>query len=192
MTMDDQSGPVPTGHGTIELTRAQNGYQDVLRRYTVLVDEAPVGRIRRGRTLRLTVPAGTHQLRLKIDWCTSAVRTAEVRAGAPSHFVCAPGAEQSAIAAVTSGASDYIALWPVPEAPAVPVSTRMDASTRFNLVLAFMFFGGGLTVIAAWIWQLTGLASGADQVVFGVGLVVTLASMAVVSVAGRRRRRSGR
>jgi hypothetical protein len=107
MTTGDGSDAVPVGHGTIELTRVQEGYKDSLRGYTVLVDEGPVGTIRRGQTLRLPVPAGTHRLRLRIDWCSSAVGTVEVQPGAPSYFVCSPGSEASALAAISAGANGY-------------------------------------------------------------------------------------
>lgn len=73
--MDSENDPVPASdsrgitpvaavQGTVTLTRVQDGFQDFLRSYTVLIDEVPAGRIRRGQTLHLNVPAGTHQMRL--------------------------------------------------------------------------------------------------------------------------------
>ncbi|WP_328752788.1 hypothetical protein OHT57_45145 [Streptomyces sp. NBC_00285] len=174
--------------GTIELTRVQDGYRDFLRSYAVLIDEVPVGKIRRGQTLHLEVPASSHQLRLTIAWCSSASMTADVEAGTPTCFVCAPGNQPSAITAVTAGANDYIALWRTPEAAAAPAGTRIDGLTRFRLGIAFAFFGGAVTLIGAGIWHLTGAAPGADNLVTGVGLAVTVASMVAFRISRRRRR----
>lgn len=131
MQIDSESDPVPgphskeippvvAGQGAIELTRVQDGYQDFLRSYTVLIDEVPAGKIRRGQTLHLMVPAGTHQLRLTIAWCSSLSVTADIDAGTLTYFVCAPGSQPSAITAVTAGANDYIAVWRTPEAAGIP------------------------------------------------------------------------
>ncbi|WP_329116649.1 hypothetical protein [Streptomyces sp. NBC_01465] len=125
MQTDDENDPVPAGQGTIELTRVPDGYRDFLRSYTVLVDEVPAGRIRRGQTLNLQVPAGTHQLRLTIAWCSSPAMTVDIDAGTPAYFACAPGDQPSAITAVTSGANDYISLWRTAEAAALPARTRI-------------------------------------------------------------------
>jgi len=106
----------PIECGTIQLSRVQGGYRDMLRRYTVLVDDAPAGRIGRGQTLRLDVPPGAHRLQLKISWCTSPSLTAEVESGKSVYFTCSPGGDASdALAAVTVNAGSYIALWQTPD-----------------------------------------------------------------------------
>ncbi|MFI5681944.1 hypothetical protein [Streptomyces cellulosae] len=174
--------------GTIALTRAQDGFQDFLRSYTVLIDEVPAGKIRRGQTLHLKVPAGTHQMRLTIAWCSSPSMTADIEAGTSTYFVCAPGNQPSATTAVTTGANDYIALWRTPEAAAIPAGTRTDALTRSRLGIAFAFFGGAVTLIGAGIWHLSGAAPGADNLVTGVGLAVTVASMFAFRISRRRHR----
>jgi hypothetical protein len=179
---------VAADQGTIELTRAQDGYQDFLRSYTVLIDEVPVGKVRRGQTLHLKVPAGTHHLRLAIAWCSSPSMTADVHAGTATYFVCAPGNQPSAITAVTAGANDYIALWRTPEAAAIPGRTHTDTLARFRLSIAFAFFGGALTLMGAGIWHLTGVAPGANNLVTGVGLAITVASMLAFRISRRRRR----
>lgn len=198
MQIDNENDPVPARdnkgippaaavQGTIELTRVQDGYQDFLRSYTVLIDEVPAGKIRRGQTLHLKVPAGTHQMRLTIAWCSSPSVTADIDTGTPTYFVCAPGNQPSAITAVTAGANDYITLWRT-EAAAVPDGTRIDALIRFRLGIAFAFFGGAVTLIGAGIWHLTGAAPGADNLVTGVGLAVTVASMLAFRISRRRHR----
>ncbi|MFI8074302.1 hypothetical protein ACIF85_36825 [Streptomyces sp. NPDC086033] len=174
--------------GTITLTRVQDGFQDFLRSYTVLIDEVPAGKVRRGQTLHLNVPAGTHQMRLTIAWCSSPSLTADIEAGTSTSFVCGPGNQLSANTAVTAGANDYIALWRSPEAAAIPGGTRTDSLTRSRLAIAFTFFGGAVTLIGAGIWHLTGAAPGADNLVTGVGLAVTVASMFAFR---RSRRRHG-
>ncbi|MHA6765718.1 hypothetical protein [Streptacidiphilus sp. PAMC 29251] len=176
------------GQGTIELTRVQDGYQDFLRSYTVLIDEVPAGKIRRGQTLHLKVPAGTHELRLTIAWCSSPLMTADIDADTLTYFVCAPGNQPSAITAVTAGANDYIALWRTPETAAIPARTRIDPLTRFRLGIAFAFFGGALTLIGAGIWHLTGAAPGADNLVTGTSLALTVASMLAFRISRRRHR----
>jgi hypothetical protein len=179
--------PVAAVHGTIELARVRDGFQDFLRSYTVLIDEVPEGKIRRGQTLHLKVPAGTHQMRLTIAWCSSPSLTADVIAGTSTYFVCAPGSQPSADTAVTAGANDYIALWRTQEAAAIPAGTRADGLTRFRLGIAFAFFGGAMTLIGAGLWHLTG-APAADNLVTGVGLAVTVASMVAFRISRRRRR----
>jgi hypothetical protein len=197
--MDNENDPVPASdskgnppvaavQGTIELTRVQDGFQDFLRSYTVLIDEVPAGKIRRGQTLHLKVPAGTHRMRLAIAWCSSPSLTADVEAGTSTYFVCAPGSQPSAHNAVTAGANDYIALWRTQEAAAVPAGARTDGLTRFRLGIAFAFFGGAMTLIGAGLWHLTGAAPGADDLVTGVGLAVTVASMFAFRISRRRHR----
>jgi hypothetical protein len=48
-----------------------SGYADLLRAYQVIVDGREVGEVRDGETKEFPVAGGTHQLRLKIDWCGS-------------------------------------------------------------------------------------------------------------------------
>lgn len=172
-------------HGAIVLSRAPDGYRDALRRYTVLIDDIQVGRIGRGRTLRFDVPAGVHRLQLKISWCSSAPLVVPVEAGGTASFLCAPGGEPSeGLTSVTSGAGDYITLTPTAE-PTAMVRTPPDRGTRFRPVTAYGVLGGGLTLVGAWIWHVTGVASQAADVAVGLGLVVTLAS-ALAFRFGRR------
>lgn len=52
------------------LTRVRQ-FRDMLRSYEVLVDDQPVGSIRRNQTLEIPVSPGTHTICLEIDWCSS-------------------------------------------------------------------------------------------------------------------------
>jgi hypothetical protein len=46
---------------------------DALRRYTVVLDGRPVGRLRRGESMTVETNAGHHEVHLKIDWVRSPV-----------------------------------------------------------------------------------------------------------------------
>jgi hypothetical protein len=89
-------------------------------------------------------------------------------------FVCAPGGDASEVRnAITVSDGEYITLWQVPE-PLVMTETPVDRGTRLLLGVGLGFFGGGLTLIGAWVWHYTGGASAADNMVIGVSLAVTI------------------
>ncbi|MER6291155.1 hypothetical protein [Streptomyces sviceus] len=190
---DDGGGPsavaAPLGHGIIVLSRLRGSYRDALRRYAVLLDDAQVGSIGRGQTLRFEVPSGAHQLQLKIDWCSSQPLTALVEPGKTVCFICSPGGDASeGLTAVSANRGDYITLQQTPE-PVVIAKTPLDRGTRLLVGAAIGFLGGGITLIGALIWHFTGVALGADNAVAGVSLAVTLASMIVFRLGRRRRAR---
>ncbi|MET7988425.1 MULTISPECIES: hypothetical protein [unclassified Streptomyces] len=188
---DAESGPSADspGHGTIVLSRVRGSYRDALRGYAVLIDDAQVGSIRRGQTLRFELPPGTHQLQLKIDWCTSRPLTVLSEEGRTVYFACSPGGDASeALNAVSAGSGAYITLRQTPE-PIVMAKTPVDRDTRLLLGTACGFFTGGVTLIGALIWHCTGLAPKADNAVAGASLAVTLASMIAFRL---RRRKAGR
>lgn len=177
----------PVEHGAIVLSRVQGGYRDLLRRYVVLIDGVQAGRIARGQTLRFDVPADVHHLQLKIDRLSSARLTALVEPGKRVTFVCSPGGDASAgLNAITASDGGYIALWQTP-GPTVMTKTSMDRGTRLLLSAGPGFFGGGLTLIGAWVWHYTGAASAADNVVIGVSLAVTITSAIVFRLSKKRR-----
>lgn len=190
---DDGCGPsavaAPLGHGTVVLSRVQGNYRDALRRYAVLLDDAQVGSIGRGQTLRFEVPSGAHQLQLKIDWCSSQPLTALVEPGKTVCFICSPGGDASeGLADVSANRGDYITLQQTPE-PVVMAKTPLDRGTRLLVGAAIGFFGGGITLIGALIWHFTGAALEVDNAVTGVSLAVTLASMIVFRLGRHRRAR---
>ncbi|WP_405995029.1 hypothetical protein [Streptomyces sp. NBC_00986] len=139
--------------GTIVVSRAPDGGRDQFRRYKVFVDDAQVGLIGRGQTVRLDLPAGPHRLQLRIAWCTSPTLTAMVEPGEATSFRCAPGGEPSeALSAVTVGTADYIALQQTDE-PMEAARVPRNGTTRFRLATALGFLGGCLVLIGAWIWH---------------------------------------
>jgi hypothetical protein len=175
----------PVESGAIQLSRAQGGYRDLLRRYAVLIDEVQAGRIGRGQTLRFDVSPGLHELQLKIDWCFSTRLTTEVEPGDSVYFACSPSGDASeGLAAVTANKGDYISLWRTAE-PVAATIPPMGWGMRFRLGTAFGFFAGGLTLIGAWIWRYAAEASAADNMVVAVSLAVTVASMIAFKL-GRR------
>jgi len=54
----------------ITITR-DSGYADRLRAYKIILDGENVGSISNGEKVDLNVPAGEHELYLKIDWARS-------------------------------------------------------------------------------------------------------------------------
>jgi hypothetical protein len=48
-----------------------SGYADRLRSYKIVLDGKVIERIGNGETRDLEVPAGQHQLALRVDWCGS-------------------------------------------------------------------------------------------------------------------------
>ncbi len=56
---------------TLKLLREKDWTNDVLRDYLVMIDGKEVAQIANGSELVVEVEQGTHQLKLKIDWCGS-------------------------------------------------------------------------------------------------------------------------
>ena len=75
----------------LELTRiTQNGWDDGARAYLVYIDGKKEGAIREGETKQFDVSEGEHTIQLKIDWCSSPVRTFTMEAGKTVYARCAP------------------------------------------------------------------------------------------------------
>ncbi|MER5201244.1 hypothetical protein ACWD3J_47720 [Streptomyces sp. NPDC002755] len=188
----DPAGTPPAaspGLGTVVLSRVNRSDRDAFRGYAVLIDDTQVGSINRGQTLRFEVPPGTHQVQLKIDWCTSHPLTALVEEGKTVRFICSPGGDASeGLNAVRANRGNYITLQETSE-PIVMARTQTDRGTRMLVGTACGFFLGGVTLIGALIWNSAGLAPDADNTVAGASLAVTLASMVVFSL---RHRKAGR
>ena len=65
-----------------------SGYVDRIRAYRVVVDGREVGRLRNGETKTFSVESGTHELRIKIDWCCSHTIRFTLAANQTSAFEC--------------------------------------------------------------------------------------------------------
>jgi len=51
--------------------RRADEFADHLRSYSIMLDGAKLGEIKRGETHEFPISSGQHQLSMKIDWCRS-------------------------------------------------------------------------------------------------------------------------
>lgn len=51
--------------------RRADEFADHFRSYSIMLDGAKLGEIKRGETREFLISSGQHQLRMKIDWCGS-------------------------------------------------------------------------------------------------------------------------
>jgi hypothetical protein len=63
------------------------GYADSIRAYKVVLDGTAIGEIRNGESKEFSIPAGTHQLEARIDWCKSRFITFQADPLDVPHFV---------------------------------------------------------------------------------------------------------
>jgi hypothetical protein len=83
MTGADSAAPA-----TIKITRGSEGWTDRARRYKVVVDDNPVGSIRRGETFQIPVQPGDHWVRMTIDWAGSPTIQVRLAPGDVALFQC--------------------------------------------------------------------------------------------------------
>lgn len=55
---------------TLTVTR-DKGWADKVRKYRILLNGLEIGRIGEGELLQLQIPAGSHAIEARIDWCGS-------------------------------------------------------------------------------------------------------------------------
>jgi hypothetical protein len=72
---------------SINLTR-DSGYADRIRDYRVMLDGQEIGRIANGETKAFEIAPGTHNLKIKIDWCGSNEIQVSVNAGESVSCSC--------------------------------------------------------------------------------------------------------
>ncbi len=100
-----------SGSATIRVEREAGGYTDRLRAYTVLVDGAEVGKVKRGESVETPVAAGAHLVQMKVDWTRSIPVKVEVADGEQARLSCAPNANPLTILwNITFGRHRYIDL----------------------------------------------------------------------------------
>jgi|SRR5215469_18102852 len=97
---------------TIVLRRERGGYRDFLRSYEVMVDGKMAAKIKRGQTVTLPIPAGQHEIFLRIDWCRSPSVEVDARSGEVIKMSCEPaGKATEGLSAVLGQATgSYIRL----------------------------------------------------------------------------------
>lgn len=74
----DLSTDLPHITGTLIVERPKGGWQDLLRSYTIRVDGSKIGSLRRGQSVTLELPAGSHVVDARIDWSGSPELTVEI------------------------------------------------------------------------------------------------------------------
>ncbi|MGO8870585.1 MAG: DUF4190 domain-containing protein [Acidimicrobiales bacterium] len=75
---------------TLRLTRHPARWRDRSRSYKVVIDDAVIGKIRNGETADFRIPAGRHEVAIKLDWARSNASTLKLGAGELAHFECEP------------------------------------------------------------------------------------------------------
>src|SRR5947209_11186025 len=88
---------------------------DALRAYKVIVDGETVGKLRRGKSVRVEVAPGSHEVWMKVDWTKSAPIELELHPGEEAMLLCAPNRKPleggaRALKKVTVGKDSYIRL----------------------------------------------------------------------------------
>jgi hypothetical protein len=76
----------------IHVDRVANLWIDRARAYKVVVDGQPIGDIRRGESKTFDVPAGAHEVNMKIDWALSPVVALDLPEGGSARLECGPRA----------------------------------------------------------------------------------------------------
>ena len=74
---------------TLVLARPK-AYVDKVRAYKIMLDGQEIGRIKEGAEESLTIPSGSHELQLKIDWALSPVVRFDAADGHVVKFTCKP------------------------------------------------------------------------------------------------------
>ena len=76
----------------ITVERQAGGYTDRARAYKLLVDGEEKGSLNAGESVTAEVPAGSHQVQMKIDWATSLPIDVIADAGQEVRLSCKPNA----------------------------------------------------------------------------------------------------
>lgn len=100
-------------YGRLVIHRAERfTKQDNFRAYTIEVDGAAVGKIKRGETTTIPLEPGSHTVRAAVKWCGSPMVTVEVTPGQNAEFEVA-GSGNLDSATGPDAAHGYLVLNPV-------------------------------------------------------------------------------
>jgi hypothetical protein len=95
--------------------RRERGFKDMLRAYVVLLDGRHVGDLRQGQEITLLTTAGTHELQLEIDWCSSKPVLFSIAERQTKLFECGNNIKVIlALLYITVWRGEYLWLRPVP------------------------------------------------------------------------------
>jgi hypothetical protein len=71
----------------IEIKR-ETRFKDAVRAYQIELDGEVIGKINNGESIGFDIQPGRHQLRMKIDWCSSPAVDFEIQIGQVLKFEC--------------------------------------------------------------------------------------------------------
>lgn len=96
----------------IVVRRERGATRDIFRRYQVMIDGEMAAKVKRGRTVTLPVPPGSHEIFVRIDWCRSSSVEVNVRPGDVIEMSCEPAgpAAEGLRSVVGKAAASYIGL----------------------------------------------------------------------------------
>jgi hypothetical protein len=166
----------------IVLTRPAGYRTDRLRPYRVIIDDKKVGAIKPGETEVFSLPPGSHELQLKIDWASSEKLQVDLGDDDQVKFVCTPRVKEDGVTMViglkmiywlTFGFRRYIDLHHGNELAAANEPERW-----LHNVSGLMLFGIAL-VIGVVFWALTG------QNIVVSGVVVAAVAVVLSGVVAR-------
>lgn len=92
---------------TITVRRGDN-WQDMMRKFKVLIDGEVVGKIGRKKSIDTEVSTGPHEVTLKLDWVESQPLTVDTSSGDVSVFCDPSDAEDRATGALAGGDNYFI------------------------------------------------------------------------------------
>lgn len=96
--------------GSITITRA-SAYVDSLRNYAVFIDGAKAADIAEGETIQCVTTLGSHEVMLRIAWCSSPRLTVLVGPNGSPKLECKPASSFATILYwITIGCRRYIQL----------------------------------------------------------------------------------
>jgi hypothetical protein len=101
--------------GVLTISRASGLARDAFRSYRILVDGNEQGKIKRGATAEVELPAGQHVVQLELDRLTSRPLPVLIREGQTVQLRCAPGGRASDVRQdMENRPGEYISLQSVP------------------------------------------------------------------------------
>jgi hypothetical protein len=175
-------GGKAAGMAEIEVTRPTGYRVDGRRDYQVFVDRKKVGSIKSGEARRFGVPAGHHELQLKIDWGSSERLRVALNDDERATFVCAPRVKQNEDSIVMGFILAYWMLFGfrryIDLQPGDHIRVEASSKSRWQGLIGPPLFGIAL-LIGVIYWASTGNS------VVAVGVVVGAMAWVVGGLIGR-------
>ncbi|MEZ0115335.1 hypothetical protein ABH920_009370 [Catenulispora sp. EB89] len=91
------------------VTRDAAFISDVFRAHDVMVDGVGLAKVKRGKSVRIPVPPGRHQVQMRVDWCLSRPLEIEIPQGGEVRLACGSNRKSgSALKHVIENRLDYL------------------------------------------------------------------------------------